>query len=125
MRKAIRAKIIDSCPEFGTRGYQPFIADVNTVKPYFVVKFGNEVVGAKNFMGAILPVEIYVHYDRNNFDSLDESVNRIINAIDREELTLDSGGEFICEYSGISPDFVDEDRDTFVKIICFDIPQGR
>ncbi len=120
MRIAIRQQLIDNISEVQGRCYEPQAAGAKTDKPYIVVQQGvdTEDTPWTQFRRII---NIWPYVARTTFQKVDDLVDEIIAALDKQILTDAVTGEvFTCQYLGtVGQDYVDEEWDAITRGLRF------
>jgi hypothetical protein len=118
MRKEIRDKLINDIPQIGGRVYEPHAAGVKTLKPYLIIRQGNDDYGA--WLGDQNVIEVWPYVARTTFREVDNLAKSVIESLDKRLILTESGEVFTCIYTG-SPDedTVDEDWDACTRLLQF------
>lgn len=135
MRSAIRQKLNDEIPEIGGRVLDPQLAATTTVKPFLVLRQGEEALdrawtGFKRF------IEVWPYNEQqSDYQSLDELAGKVVAALDRQQMTTSGGDKFTCRYAGtisggdtcryagtVNGDYVDAQLQAITRGLQFFIP---
>ena len=112
--------------DFENRVFQPFVAADGTATPYCVTKL-KEDPAVNNKRGSFFELQVMIYASPNNFADLDDLEMQVRALLHNQTIeTSDSPPRyFIPEYDRTLPDWHDEKRNLFVKIIYFRIPLTR
>jgi hypothetical protein len=105
--------------------YEAFLAPSGAAKPYATVKFTTTLNSINNKHGWNQPLEVYIYYPKTSFKNIDELVTDVITKLNNVSLTTDSGNTFTCELDSVLPDNTNENNDTIIKIVTFNIPKYK
>jgi len=125
MRKAIITELKE-ITEFGNRLYQPYLAPVEVLTPYCVVKMGEESPVPNNFKGSQQHFEVYI-YAPSSFITLDALVLKVKQKLDKITLSTDESPArfFRPEFERVLADWHDEERNLLMKTLYFNYAMAR
>lgn len=118
MRNAIRNALIDGVPEVEGRVFEPHAAAADTVKPYLVIKEGDDTQDV-DWIGFRRPYEVWPYVDRTNFGDVDAIAKKVSAVLNEKLLTTDAGDAFTCIARGSSGDYHDEAWDAITRCVNF------
>lgn len=120
MRGAIQQKLIDTIPDISGRVFEPHAASKQTPKPYIVLRQGVDA-DETPWTGFRRIVEVWPYVSRTSFQSVDDLVDQITVALEKQILTdTDTGEVFSCFYIGTAgQDFVDDEWDAITRGLRF------
>jgi len=126
LRDAIYDQLVAKCPSFTGGFFQPQVANESTPKPFGVIRIGPaERVGNQ---GIIRRLEVHVHAAKENWATLDTLCRSVVDALHMVRVSAGtSGGKTYYvtpKHTGTTSDWVDDDRETMMHIVEFDIPMG-
>jgi hypothetical protein len=126
MRTAITQELKE-ITEFGNRVYQAFSSPDSVSKPYCTFKLTGELPVMGNKKGSNLELQIYIYDNPASFTSLDELELKVRQKLHVATLQTDDSPprDFTIYYNQTLPDFFDDVRKLFQKIIYFTIPLSR
>ena len=126
MRTAIAEELKD-IDDFGERVYQAFSAPENTTTPYCTFKITGEDPVIDNRSASFLRLEVYLYGSPSSFTALDDLELAVRQQLHNATLQTDDSPpkDFTIHYDRTLPDFFDDQRKLFQKIIYFYIPKAR
>jgi len=126
-RQAIYNRLVAQCPSLTGGINQPYMAKIDTPKPYAVLKIADENPDSYSRAGMRLIVQVFVYADKASFLTIDNLVSEVIAALHNVDIeTTDSPPEiFRLEHRFTSSDFDDEERRAISKRIDFEFAGGR
>ena len=108
MRATIRRRLMGSVRVVNGRVFEPYVAKPNTQRPYLVLKALGER-DAKISVGFDVLFEVWVYVDRTSQVEVDDLVDSVVLALNRQELETVRGHKFELRYEGCSSDYYDPD----------------
>jgi len=123
MRTSLYTKLCE-ITDFDNRVFQPYCAPDNTPTPYCVIKLLGDDPVPENMLGSISSFSIFIYYSPDNFISLDSLVIKVINKLNKVDITRANGKKFRPVYIKTLNDYK-EDNGLFMKRVDFDIPGCR
>lgn len=126
-RDAVREYLVTNCPSVTGGFFQPQIADATTTKPFGVVRMGAE--SAEFRQGHTKTIQVAVHCDREDYNTLDSLVRSVVNALNDVMVPAGSisGVNLYVHliHTGTTADWHDDDRRTIFKIAEFETKLAR
>lgn len=120
MRAGIRKKLIDSIPELKDC-YEPTVPDKKTLKPYIVVLQGADDK-QNDPTSYSRGIQIWLYDKRLTFNTLDSLMEKVIEALDLQTITEDTGESYTCVFNGtVGDDVVDEEWDAIARGLKFNV----
>lgn len=126
MRKAIITELME-ITEFSNRVKETGTAPSVYITPYCVVKMTGENPVIGNKYGSPIDFQVYIYGSPSSFEPLDDLEMKVRKKLHLQTLSTDESPArfFTPEYVRTLPDWVDDIRKLFVKMIYFTIPLSR
>ncbi|MHB8276357.1 MAG: hypothetical protein ACYDIA_01720 [Candidatus Humimicrobiaceae bacterium] len=126
MRKSIIVELKE-ITDFGDRVYQAFLAPVGVVKPYCVVKMGEESPVPNNKKGSQQHFEVYIYITPSSYITLDGLVLKVKQKLDKVTLSTDESPArfFTPEFERVLADYKDDVSVLLMKAIYFNYALAR
>lgn len=122
VRDAVKAYLEANCPSITGGFFEPQIANNNTPKPFGVVRIGPTT---PNGPGETKKVYVHVHADRDEYGNLDELCQVVRSTLDNVDIPCGEGYQICLEWQGTTGDYHDEDRETVMHMVEFDVINAR
>lgn len=108
MRNAIRQRLLDTIPGLNDV-YEPHAAGPESKMPFAIVMQGEDTEQS-DWVGFRRVVEVWPYVSRSSFRKVDQLVDQVTAALDKQILQTSTGEVFSCMYLGtVGPDFVDKE----------------
>ena len=126
MRKSIINEL-KTISDFQNRLYQPYLAPVEVLTPYCIVKMGEESPVSNNKKGSQQHFEIYIYGSPSSFITLDSLVLKVKQKLDKVTLSTDESPArfFRPEFERVLADWHDEERNLLMKTLYFNYAMAR